>query len=303
MILLVSIVMATVRMATVVLLAALGGMYSERVGVLNIGLEGMMLFGAFFGVLASHITQNAWIGLLGAIACGGLVGLMHAFASITLKANQVISSLAINMLATSLTVYMMVLLYGTASVSPRVPAIHPVAIPVLSDIPVVGTLLFRHSPVVYLTVILVLVSRHLLYESPVGIRMRAVGEHPKAADTAGIDVNRTRYVGVVISGALAGLAGGYLSLALTSSFTRGMTGGRGFLALAAMIFGKRNPLGIMLACLLFGFVEAIQMRIQGLGVPTQLVQMMPYVVTMVVIAGAVGYARTPAALGKVYERG
>jgi general nucleoside transport system permease protein len=303
MILLVSIVMATVRMATVVLLAALGGMYSERVGVLNIGLEGMMLFGAFFGVLTSHITQNAWIGLLGAVACGSLVGLIHAFASITLKANQVISSLAINMLATSLTVYMMVLLYGTASVSPRVPAIHPVSIPVLSDIPVVGSLLFRHSPVVYLTIVLVIVSRHLLYESPVGIRMRAVGEHPKAADTAGIDVNRMRYVGVVISGAFAGLAGGYLSLALTSSFTRGMTGGRGFLALAAMIFGKRHPIRITLACLLFGFVEAIQMRIQGLGVPTQLVQMMPYVVTMVVIAGAVGYARTPAALGKVYEKG
>jgi simple sugar transport system permease protein len=289
-------------MATVILLAAIGGMYSERVGVLNIGLEGMMLLGAFFGVLTSFFTQSAWLGLLMAVVIGGVIGLIHAIASISFKANQIISSVAINILASGLTVYMCIVVFGTAATTPKVPGIQNLYIPYLSTIPVIGPIFFQQSPVVYMAVLIVIVSIYMLYNTPLGIRIRAVGEHPRAADTTGVNVKRIKYFGVIVSGMLAGLAGGFLSLSMTNYFNRGMTGGRGYIALAALIFGKRHPLGVTLACLLFGFAEAIQMRLQILNIPTQLVQILPYVLTMLVLIGAVGEDRAPSALGVPYDK-
>ncbi|MBT9177019.1 MAG: hypothetical protein DDT20_01348 [Firmicutes bacterium] len=278
--------MATLRAATPLIIAALGGIFAERSGVINLALEGKMLTGAFAAVVVSYYTSNPWLGVLAAVLTAAGMAFIYAVASIKYRANQVVSGVAINMLAAGLTVFLVQVFFGTAGMSPAV-----------TRLPNLGPF----TPIVYLAPLLVGMSFLILYRTPWGLRIRAVGEHPKAAATVGISVINVRYACVVISGMLAGLAGAHLSIGTLSVFVRDMTAGRGFVALAAMIFGKWHPLGALGAALLFGFSEALQMRLQGGGIPSQLIQAVPYIFTMIVLAGFVGRATAPAALGEPFR--
>ncbi|WP_082374238.1 ABC transporter permease [Ardenticatena maritima] len=290
---------STIRQSTPLILGALSGIFCERSGVINIAIEGMMLMGAFVGFLANVYTGNLFLAVLAAILMGALMGLAHAFMSITLKMDQIISGTVLNILALELTGFF----YQQGLTTQG--KLTPIRIPVLADIPLIGPVLFNNPPITYLSLVLVVVVHILLFRTVWGLRTRAVGEHPKAADTVGIDVIRMRYINVIIGGMIAGLAGGYLTLEAVGSFERAMTNGRGFVALAVMIFGKWTPLGAWGAALLFGFANALQTQFQFLGIstiPHQFVGMLPYILTIVVLAGFVGRARPPAAIGQPYEK-
>jgi simple sugar transport system permease protein len=293
------IISASIRMATPLMLAALGGVFSERSGVVNIALEGMMLNGAFAAVVATHYSGNPWVGLLAAVLVGLVTALIHGLVTITFKADHIVSGVAVNLLALGATQFTCWVVYGNSGNSERVVGLPVWRIPLVDRVPVLGHILSGHSPLVYMAILLVLLAHFLLFKTVFGLRLRAVGEHPLAADTMGIKVTVMRYWGVLISGVLAGLGGAFLSLN-THYFVKNMSGGRGFIALAAMIFGKWTPFGAAGACLLFGFLEALQMSLQGGGVPTQFIQMIPYLATMVVLASAVGRATPPAAVGRPY---
>ncbi|OCL27180.1 branched-chain amino acid ABC transporter permease [Orenia metallireducens] len=282
---------STLRMAIPLMVAAIGGMFSERSGVVNIALEGMMLAGAFIAVVVSYFTGNAWFGLIGAVIFGGLFALIHAIVSIRYHANQVVSGVALNLLAAGGTVFLLNILFNTSGTSPSVKAL-----------PYWGTF----KPTVYLGLLIVAISHYVLFYTPFGLRVRAVGEHPHAADSVGIDVEKIRYVCVILSGMLAGFAGAHLSIGVLSVFREGMTAGRGFIALAALIFGKWYPFGAMGASLLFGFFQAIEIRLQGIeaiGIPGEFVQTIPYILTVIALAGVIGRATPPAASGEPFEKG
>jgi simple sugar transport system permease protein len=286
---------ATLRMATPITLAALGGIFSERVGVVNIALEGMMLTSAFSGVAVSYYTGNPWLGVLAAVAVGGLLGLIHAFLTVSFKGNQIVSGTGINIFALGFTAYMSQIIWGSRGASSSVPSLKAISIPLLKDIPIVGEILGTQTPLVYVMIIVTVIAQFVLFKTPMGLRIRAVGEHPAAADTAGISVVRVKYLGVIVSGMLAGLGGAFLSLGHLSLFAWGMTGGRGFIALAAMIFGRWMPM--------FGFADALQMRLQSLGLlPPQIILMLPYILTVVALAGVVRKA-TPPSDYKPYDKG
>ena len=294
---------ATLRMATPITLAALGGIFSERVGVVNIALEGMMLTSAFSGVAVSYYTGNPWLGVLAAVAVGGFLGLIHAFLTVTFKGNQIVSGTGINIFALGFTAYMSQIIWGSRGASSSVASLKAISIPILKDIPIIGEILGTQTPLVYVMIIVTIVAQFVLFKTPIGLRIRAVGEHPAAADTAGISVVRVKYLGVVVSGMLAGLGGAFLSLGHLSLFTWGMTGGRGFIAMAAMIFGRWMPLGAFGASIMFGFADALQMRLQSLGIlPPQIILMLPYILTVVALAGVVRKA-TPPSDYKPYDKG
>jgi len=282
---------STLRMAIPLMVAAIGGMFSERSGVVNIALEGMMLAGAFVAVVASYFTGSAWLGLLAAVIFGGLFALIHAVVSIRYHADQVVSGVALNLLAAGGTVFLLNILFNTSGTSPSVNAL-----------PYWGPF----KPTVYLGLLIVLISHYVLFYTPFGLRVRAVGEHPHAADSVGIDVEKIRYVCVILSGMLAGFAGAHLSIGVLSIFREGMTAGRGFIALAALIFGKWYPFGAMGASLLFGFFQAIEIRLQGIeaiGIPAEFIQTIPYILTIIALAGVIGRATPPAASGEPFEKG
>ncbi len=293
---------AALRMATPLIFTSLGGIFAERSGVINIGLEGMMLIGAFTGMLTSYFTGQPWLGLIGALIAGALMGLVHAVAAVTYKVNQVVSGTAINIFAVGVTVFLLRWIFDVAGTSPSVSRVPVVTIPLVNRIPVIGQIIGTHNIMVYLALVLVVIVHIFLFKTVWGLRLRSVGEHPKAADTVGIDVFLTRYLAVITSGALAGLGGAYLSIAHLSRFGDQMTAGRGFIALAAMIFGKWTPFGALGASLLFGFANAVQMRLQELGIPSQFVQMVPYILTMIALAGFIGRATPPKAIGKPYKK-
>ncbi len=293
---------AALRMATPLIFTSLGGIFAERSGVINIGLEVMMLIGAFTGMLTSYFTGQPWLGLIGALIAGALMGLVHAVAAVTYKVNQVVSGTAINIFAVGVTVFLLRWIFDVAGTSPSVSRIPVVTIPLVNRIPVIGQIVGTHNIMVYLALVLVVIVHIFLFKTVWGLRLRSVGEHPKAADTVGIDVFLTRYLAVITSGALAGLGGAYLSIAHLSRFGDQMTAGRGFIALAAMIFGKWTPFGALGASLLFGFANAVQMRLQELGIPSQFVQMVPYILTMIALAGFIGRATPPKAIGKPYKK-
>jgi len=285
---------AAVRMATPIVFASLGGIFSERVGIINVGLEGMMLTSAFSGVAITFFTGNPWLGVLAAILAGGLLGLLHALLTVKFIGNQIVSGTGINIFALGFTAYMSQVLWGSRGASETVQGLNVVAVPLLQDIPIIGEIIGTHTPLVYLMLIITVLCYIVLFRTPLGLRIRAVGENPAASDTAGIDVFRIKYECVMISGMLAGLGGAFLSLGHLNLFAWGMTGGRGFIALAAMIFGKWMPFGAFGASLLFGFADALQMRLQALGLlPPQIILTIPYVVTIAVLAGVVGRAAPP----------
>ena len=297
---------STLRIATPILLASLGGVMSERSGVINIGLEGMMLMGAFGAAVGSYF-YGPWTGILIGIAIGGLMGLLHAFMSVTVKANQIISATAINIFAVGFPNIMVPIIWpGYHAITPVVPVIKDIRLPLIADLPVIGTIIGNQNPIVYIALILVPIINYFLFRTPLGLRIRSVGEHPKAADTLGINVAKMRYIAVISSGFLAGLGGAFLSIAYQSQFSRAMTQGRGFIGLAAMIFGRWKPVGAFVACLLFGFADALQASAQSAGVPIppELLLAAPYVLTLVALVGLIGKrAVGPAANGKPYEKG
>jgi len=299
----VALLAVAVTKATPLTLGALSGVFSERSGVVNIAIEGIMLSAAFFGFIAAAQTGSLAVGLAAALVTGALMALLHAVLSVRFRVDQIISGTVINILAVGLTGFFNRQLFATGapagqSILPQVP------LPLLQDLPILGPILFRHQPLTLLAIVLVFVSHWVLFRTRWGLRTRAVGEHPLAADTAGIDVARMRYANVVLGGLLAGLGGAYFTLESVPHFEPLMTNGRGFIALAAMIFGKWTPLGAWGAALLFGVTEAlpVALQIQGFNVPYQLVGMLPYVLTIVVVAGAIGRANAPAALGVPYVK-
>ncbi|WP_044642772.1 ABC transporter permease [Risungbinella massiliensis] len=303
-----SILSTTILYATPLLLAGLGGLYSERSGVVNIGLEGLMTIGAFTAAQMTIVTGSAWLGLLSAIIAGILLALLHAVATITFQADQVVTGVAINFLAVGLSVYLVKRIYEGAGQTPVVPVkLEPLYIPFLSDIPIIGPALFRAYPTTYIALLAVLFTSWLLYQTPFGLRLRAIGEHPHAAETAGVSVISRRYVAVMISGALAAIGGAGLSIAIGSEFSLVTVAGQGFIALAALIFGKWRPFGLLGAGLFFGFAVALALIGQIFGltayVPSEVLNMIPYLFTILALAGFVGRAQSPAALGKPYQKG
>lgn len=290
--------------STPLVLGALSGTVSERSGVVNIAIEGMMLGAAFGGFAVGVYTGSPVAGVLAAVVTGAALALIHALLSVLFAVDQIISGTAINILAVGLTGFLNRQLFATGA-PPGATTLPPAHVPVLSDLPVLGPLLFQHQPLTILAVLLVFALHLALFRSRWGLRTRAVGEHPLAADTVGINVVRLRISNVALSGALAGLGGAYFTLESVPHFEPLMTNGRGFIALAAMIFGKWTPLGSWGAALLFGFTEAlpVTLQIQGFAVPYQLVGMLPYVLTIIVVAGVVGRAAAPAAIGAPYLKG
>ncbi len=297
-------VAATLRFATPLIFASVGGIFSERAGVVNIGLEGMMLAGAFFGIYVAAATDSWVLGMLGAMAAGGLLALIHAVFTISLRADQIVSGFAINFLALGLTGYLFRSLYGaegTPSDVPRIPALDMPQF--FKDIPFVGDVFGSLSIMTWLAILLVAGAWIVLFKTPVGLRLRSVGEHPRAADTVGISVFRIRYTAVIVSGLLAALGGAYLSFGFGGSFNENMTGGRGYIALAAVIFGKWNPVGALGACLLFGFGFALSIPLQReADISANIVSTLPYVLTLVALVGLIGRSRPPAAVGRPYVK-
>lgn len=291
-----------IRISIPYVLAAMGGVFSERSGVTNIALEGIMLSGAFISVLITHKTGSPVYGLFAGIIGGMITAYLHALISIRFKADQIISGVAINLLAVGMTKFFLKIFFGSSSNSSRVEGL-----PNFTIIPGGGKIIESinqtvGNPIIILTILIVILSNIIIFKTVFGLRLRAVGENPQAADTLGIKVNFMRYIAVIISGALAGLAGVWLALD-QHQFTDGMSNGRGFIAIAAVIFGKWNPIGASIACLLFGLSEAIQITLQSTGtnIPTQFIQMIPYVLTMIALAGFIGNSKAPAAIGKAYE--
>lgn len=299
---LLSLLGATLRLSTPLIFAALGGIASERSGVVNIGLEGMLLAGAFGAMAGSFTTGSPWIGLTWGIAGATLVAFLHAVATVSFHANQIVSGLALNLIALGATGYALATVFGSAGTSPVVPGFEAISIPVLSDIPAIGPVLFEGSAFIYLALIAVPVEWWVLFRTKSGLRLRGAGESPEAVEVAGVSVVKMRYLGVLVSGVMCGLGGSFLTLSLLNVFTEGMTGGRGYIALAALIFGRWNPVGALGACLLFGVTTALTYQIPQSIIDSHLIFMLPYVVTIVALASFGGRAIAPAAVGQPYRK-
>ena len=282
-----------IRTSTPLVLAALGGLFSERAGVINIALEGMMLAGAFTAAAVTYASGNPFVGLVAGMAAGALIAAIHAVACISYKADQVVTGTAINILMIGMPAFLSGAFFLSSGSTPQIAKDN----------------LIPRGPIFLAFVIVPIATWYVLYKTPFGLRLRAVGENPEAADAAGVSVARMKYAGVLISGALAGIGGAYLSIGQSSLFTRNMTSGRGFIALAALIFGKWRPVQTLLACLLFGFTEAVSIQMQGVvklpsgeDIPVQFIHMVPYVLTIIVLAGFIGSSRPPQALGIPYQK-
>lgn len=302
---LVSVLGAGVRLATPLLFAALGELFAERSGVLNIGIEGMMLFGALCGFLGSYFTQNAWVGLLTAMLGGGVLSLIHAYLSITLGADQVVSGIAINLLALGLVTFLNRAIFGLPMLPPSATPFTKIEIPVLSTIPFLGPLLFSHHALVYVALLLVPIAYVALFKTTFGLRVLAVGEDPHGAEAVGINVARIRYLCVLIGGMLAGAGGVTLSLANLNLFKESIVAGRGYIAIAIVMFARWNPATTLGAAFLFGVVDALQMHIQSLGVavvPPQLLLSLPYIATVLFLISRTGAMAAPAALCVPYVK-
>jgi simple sugar transport system permease protein len=294
---------AMLRFATPLIFAAMGGILSERSGVINIGLEGMMLMGAFFGIFGADVFGSWFLGILVGVAAGAVLGLVHAVVSIHLRADQVVSGTAINILALGITGYVFIYHYGNEGTPGTVPRVPNLTLPLIEDIPFIGDAIGQMNWLTLSALLFVPILTLYLFRTRSGLRLRSVGEKPRAADSVGLPVIRTRYLAVVASGALSALGGVYLSIALLGSFSQNMTAGRGFIALAAVIFGSWRPYGAMAGALLFGFSSALARRLPEFSESTAvLFEALPYVLTLVVVAGVIGRSRPPAAIGVPYVK-
>ncbi|MBB6635617.1 ABC transporter permease [Cohnella thailandensis] len=305
---------STFVFTTALIFGAMGGLFSERSGVFNIGLEGMMTGGAFGAAIATYYAENAgygwvspWIGILAGIACGVLFSLLLAYTTVTLKANQAIVGVVINILAVAITLYLVKVIFdGAGDTETLKEVLKKWPVPLLSDIPFLGQALFNTYPTTYIAYLLIPISAYLLYKTPFGLRLRSVGEHPGAADTVGINVIKYRYIGVIISGVLAGIGGAAIALTTTSNFSHTTVSGQGFIALAAMIFGRWNPWGVLGATFFFGMAQALRNFVKlydwSKDIPMEFLYMLPYLLTLLVLAGAVGKGvKGPAAAGEAYD--
>lgn len=309
---------STVRLATPLLLACLAGLYSERAGIFDIGLEGKMLAAAFLSAAVAFASGSAWVGLLAGIGASLVLSAIHGLASITFRGNQLISGVAINFLAAGITVVVAQSWFGQGGRTPQLSGdgrFNPITLPLaetLRDVPVIGPVYYElisgHTALVYIALLTVPLTAWVLYSTRFGLRMRAVGENPAAVDTAGVSVIGLRYVAVIICGVLCGIAGAYLATALQAGFVKDMSAGRGFIALAALIFAKWRPWHALYACLLFGFLQALALRpdviqsVLGFKVNGQLLDVLPYILTVVILAGFVGKAIPPRAGGEPYVK-
>ena len=301
----VSLLGGAVALAIPLVFGALGGVLGERAGVVNIAIEGQLLLGAFAAAVTASVTGSPWAGVAAAAVAGALVALILGLFAITYFVDQVIVGVVLNVLVVGLTNFLFRQVLTPNSETLNSPErLRAVPIPILGDIPLIGPIFFRQTPLVYLLYIVVAVVAYALYRTRWGLRVRAVGEHPKAADTVGIKVNRTRYRTILLAGAIAGLGGAYFSLVSVAGFNREMTGGAGYIALAAVIFGKWDPIRATLAALLFGFASNLQGVLSAIGspVPSQFMLMLPYLVTIFAVAGLVGRSRPPAADGVPYRQ-
>jgi ABC-type uncharacterized transport system permease subunit len=292
-------VKAALIAATPLLLAALGGLISELSGVLNMALESMMLIGAFVAYAVSDLTGNPWMGLLAAAFAGMLVGLIHAVFTITLRSNHIISAVALNLFAVAVTALGFRVLYVHKTFV-SAPGFEALYFPVLSDLPYLGKALFQHNIIIYLALLLIPVLWFIFYKTFWGLTLRSVGEHPMASSTVGINVNKIRYLAVLLSGAIVGISGSALvSASGINAFQENLSAGRGFIAFAAVVFGRYNPVGIFLGTILFGLGDALQIRLQayGIEVPYQLLLMLPYLITLIALVAFMRNARGPAASG------
>jgi simple sugar transport system permease protein len=296
---------AGMRLAIPIMLAALGGIFNERAGVLNIGMEGMMLGGALAGFVVTFYTGNLLLGILAAIALGALLGLILGFFTISLSGDQVVVGIAFNLLMLGTTSFVYRAFFAVGTQQPQVQGLQALPVPILESIPLLGPLFFRQTPLVYATYLLVLISFIAIFRTTWGLKLRAVGESPEAAETLGIDVSRTRYLSLIICGMFCALGGAFLSVGASSIFVDNMTAGRGYIALAILVLGQRHPIGVAGAALLFGFADALQLRTQiiDIQIPFQFMLMLPYLLTIIVLAVFVRRSSDPAALGKHYRRG
>ena len=291
--------------ATPIALAALCGLISERSGVINIGIEGIMLLAAQAAVVAATVFHNLYVGLFAAMLVGGLIAALHAYLVIRFKVDQTVSGVAINIFGAGFTAFMSSRFLQKSGDLLNNSGVFPViSIPGFSKIPILGPMLFENNIIIYLMILLVVAMHIMLFYTPWGLRTRAVGEHPKAADTLGVNVYLMRYVNVIIGGMIAGLGGAYFTIGSVGRFDEQMTSGKGFIGLAAMIFGKWNPIGAFTSSLIFGFADSLQVKLQILRVPipSEFLLMAPYIVTMVILTGVVGRAIPPAADGQAYEK-
>ncbi|PXF31799.1 sugar ABC transporter permease [Pokkaliibacter plantistimulans] len=309
---------ATVRVSAPLILAALAGLFSERSGVVDISLEGKMLAGAFTAACVAYLANSAWMGLAAAIVVSWSLAMLHGFACITHRGNQVVSGVAINILVAGLSIVLGLVWFHQGGQTPNLPntaRFTEIVLPgaeAVKNVPVLGELYYEliggHNILVYIAFAAVPVVWWIVYRSRFGLRLRAVGENPKAVDTAGISVAWLRYRALMLNGVLCGMAGAYISTAQNAQFVRDMTAGQGYMALAALIFGKWRPVPVMFACLLFGFLDAVAVRLQGVEVPgigvvpVQLIESLPYILTVVLLAGFIGKAIAPKAIGEPYTK-
>lgn len=302
---LIGLLASMISMSVPILVAAVGETLSQRSGVLNLGVDGIMLSGAFSGFAMAYFSGSLWLGLLAALAIGALLGMIHAFISVTLGGDQVISGLAIAVLGGGLVLFFFRAFFGVTIVFPRVKGFQPIDIPWLSSLPILGPLLFHHNILVYIAFLSPFVASYFLHRTSLGLKVRGVGENPAAADALGVNVGNVRYLCVMLGGLLAGLGGAFMSLALLNMYVDDITAGRGWIAIALVIFGKWDPAKTLWGALLFGFVDAFQLRIQGLGVriPVHLLFMLPYLLTLTVFLLMRKRTQVPAALTKPYNRG
>lgn len=298
------VIAATIRMAVPLLLVAIAELFSERAGLVNIGLDGLMSIGALIGFLAGFVSGNPWVGLVAGMAAGLGTNLIYAFCTVRLCVDQVVCGMAINILAPAVATFVYKIAFGDSSTLVQGVQMAPLSIPVLSDIPVIGPALFQQTPLAYIAYLLVPLSAVFFNRFRAGLNYRAVGENPQAAETLGIDVIKTKWVACLVCGALSGLGGAFLTLCYTSTYAEGIVAGRGFIALSAVIFGRWMPSGVLSACLLFGFCDALQivLQVNVQGAPYQFFQMIPYVVTLVALVFFGSKRLGPKANGQPYYR-
>lgn len=308
----------TIRVSVPLILASIAGLFSERSGIVDIGLEGKMLAACFVAAAMAALTGSVWLGLLLAIFVAIIISMLHGFACITHKGDHIISGLAINLLVSGLTVVISIAIFHQGGFTPslsgsaRFTAVELPLAQTIGVIPILGTiyqkLISGHNLLVYIAIAVPFLAQFIIFKTRFGLRIRAVGENPKSVDTAGVSVSFTRYKALIVTGILTGIAGAYISVAQNASFIRDMTAGQGYIALAALIFGKWKPYNALGACLLFGFLDALSIRLQGVSflglnqIPTQLLQALPYILTVILLAGFIGKATPPKAIGQPYHK-